>query len=246
MKLIAQIRIAMVLIGSILLLTSCAEVVVPGTFTGAGEYYRYTTTNVGKKTLMGNVSQVTAAAKQALGKMNIQLHTVTPGDSENEIEASTAELDITIKMEPITANTTKVTVNAVKDYVIKDKATAAEILSQIQVELDRSPMPDGNFPKVFVENECKHSIDVIVYYLAGKDEPQSWQTRGWFRLTAGQKKYVAHTHNRYIYFYGEAQLEENLAWSGDILQWFEGKRYGFFKVDMGTNLADFTQSFSCK
>ena len=151
----------------------------------------------------------------------------------------------TITMIPITANTTKVTVNAVKDYVIKDKATAAEILSQIQVELDRSPSPDGAFPKVFVKNECNRSIDVIVYYLAGQNEPEIWRTLGWFSLARGQKKYVANTHNRYIYFYGEARLEDNLTWTGDILQWFEGRRYRFFKVDMGTNLADFTQSFSC-
>ena len=246
MKLIADLRIVLGLIYSIWLIYGCAEVVVPGTFTGAGEYYRYTTTNVGKKTVMGNVSQVTAAAKKALKKMDIQLHDVTTENSETEIEASTAELDITIEMKPITATTTKVTVNAVKDYVIKDKATAAEILSQIEVELDRSPMPDNKFPKVFVKNDCKHSIDVIVYYFAGKNEPQTWQTRGWFRIAAGQTKHVASTHNRYIYFYGEAQFEDKLKWTGDILQWFEGKRYGFFKVDMGTKLTDYTYSFSCK
>ena len=34
-------------------------------------------------------------------------------------------------------------------------------------------------------------------------------------------------------------------WTGDLPQWFEGKRYQFFKVDMGTNLEDFTYAFSC-
>ena len=245
MDLAAIFKAAMGLVYCICLLPGCAAVIVPGTFAGAGEYYRYATTNVGKKTLMGNVSQVSTATQQALKKMNIHLHAVTSETSKTEITASTAELDITVDMIPITANTTKVTVNAVKDYVIKDKATAAEILSQIQVELDRSPSADGAFPRVFVKNECHRSIDVIVYYLSGENEPQIWQTRGWIRLAAGQKKYVANTHNRYIYFYGEGQPEDDLIWTGDILQWFEGKRYGFFKVDMGTRLVDFTQTFSC-
>jgi hypothetical protein len=233
------------LIFCIRLLFGCTEVVVPGAMTGAGEYYRYTTTNVGKKTLMGDVDQITVAAKRALKRMDIRLHSVESEDDDTKMTASTEELDITINMTPITAATTKVTVNAVEDHVIKDKATSAEILSQIQVELDRSPSPDNASPRVFVKNECNRDINVIVYYLAGKNEPETWQTRGWFNLAPGQKKYAANTHNRYIYFYGEARFEDKLVWTGDILQWFEGRRYGFFKVDMGTKLVDFTQSFNC-
>ena len=227
------------------LLCGCAEVVVPGAMTGAGEYYRYTTSNVGKKTLVGDVDRITTAARKALKKMDIRLHSVDRGDDETEIAASTEELDITISLTPITTTTTKVTVNAVKDHVIKDKATAVEILSQIQVELDRNPPPYNAFPRVYVKNECNRPIEVIVYYLAGKNEPETWQTRGWFSLAPGQKKYAANTHNRYIYFYGEARFEDKLVWTGDVLQWFEGRRYGFFKVDMGTQLLNFTQSFNC-
>lgn len=194
---------------------------------------------------MGNVAQVTAATRNALRKMDIGLHSANPEGSEIEIAASTGELDITINMVPITAATTKVTVQAVKDHVIKDKATAAEILSQIQAELDRDPSIDEAFPKVFVKNECQRPIDVMVYYLAGKDEPETWQISGWLSLSPGQRKYAADTHNRYVYFYGETRFEDKLVWNGDILQWFEGERYGFFRVDMGTKLADFTQTFSC-
>ena len=67
------------------------------------------------------------------------------------------------------------------------------------------------------------------------------QTRGWFNLDAGQKKYAADGHNRYVYFYGETRHAYQQIWAGDIYQWFEGKRYGFFKVDTGTKLVDFTQ-----
>jgi uncharacterized membrane protein len=85
-----------------------------------------------------------------------------------------------------------------------------------------------------------------VYYLDGKNGPTTWQTRGWFRVDPGKKKHVVDTHNRYIYFYGESPSNKKKIWTGDLPQWFEGKRYRFFKVDMGTNLKDFTYSFNCK
>ena len=31
-----------------------------------------------------------------------------------------------------------------------------------------------------------------------------------------------------------------------MLHWFEGNRYPFFKVDMGTTLEDYTQSLNCE
>jgi hypothetical protein len=245
MKVVKQIFASMGLIGYIWLLVGCAEVVVPGAFTGAGEYYRYNTTNVAEQTLMATVDQIDAASREALKNMDIQLKGVESGDSKTEISAVTAELDIRVTMVPITATTTRVTVNAVEDHVIKDRATAAEILSQIKSELDRSRAVDDALPRIFVRNDCPRPIDVIVYCFAGKDEPQTWQTRGWFYLDAGQKKYVAEGHNRYVYFYGETRQAEKLTWAGDLYQWFEGKRYGFFKVDTGTKLVDFTQRFIC-
>ena len=233
------------LIGCMWLQAGCTEMLVSGTFAGAGEYYRYTTTNVAEKTLMGTVSQITAASRDALKKMDIQLHAVHPGDSETEVTAATAELDIRITMVPVTATTTKVTVNAVQDHVIKDKATAAEILSQITTELNRNRSPDKALPRIYIKNECPRAIHVIVYHLAERNEPQAWKTRGWFNLAAGEKKYVAENHNRYVYFYGETRHAKKLIWAGDFLQWFEGKRYGFFKVDTGADLVDFTQTFTC-
>jgi hypothetical protein len=232
--------------GCIWLQMGCAEVLIPGTLAGAGEYYRYTTTHVAKKTFMGNDSQVIAAVRNALKKMDIQLHAVEPEASQTEIVAATTELNITIKVIPITTAATKVTVNAVKDHVIKDQATAAEIISQIQAELDGNSSTGNNFPKVFIRNDCTHPIDVIVYYLAGKNEPEAWQTRGWFDLSPGQKKHVADTRNRYIYFYGETRLKDMKTWTGDLIKWFEGEPYGFFKVDMGTRWVDYTQAFQCE
>ena len=234
------------LMGCIGLLMGCAEVVVPGAMAGGGEYYRYTTSNIARKTLMGDVRDVTAAAKSALKKMDIRLHSVTPYTDETVMFASTPELDITINIIPISASATQVIVDAREDHIIKkDKATADEILSQIRVALAPNDSPLQAFSKVFVKNNCRRPIYVAIRFLAGKDEPEHWQTRGWFSLAAGQKKHIADTHNRYIYFYAETRLQDQIYWGGENFLWFEGKRFGFFKADFGNDLEDFTQSFSC-
>ena len=246
MNSIKQTMAGLWLIGFLVLVVGCAEVIVPGAFIGASEAYHYTTSNVVKKTLMGDAGQVKAATRDALKKMDVHFDWMKTGGNETEIAASTTELDITITIEPVTAATTKVKVDAVEDRVFKDKATAAQILSQIEAELNHKPAPKNSFPRVFIKNDCFRAIDVIVYYLDGKNGPATWQTRGWFRVDPGKKKHVVDTHNRYIYLYGQTPSGKNNTWTGDLPQWFEGRRYRFFKVDMGSDLKDFTYSFNCK
>lgn len=234
------------LMGWIWLIAGCAEVVVPGTIAGGGEVYHYTTDNVAKRTFVSTLDQVAAAAQKALRKMDIRYIPTSPGVYETEIKASTDALDITITLTPITAAATKVDVNAVKNRVFKDRATAAEILYQIAQELDPNSAPEKARPMVFARNDCPRTIDIVVYYLDGANGPATWQARGWFTVAPGQKKHVADTDNRYIYFYGEMRSENKVNWTGNYPQWFEGKYYDFFKVDMGTRLVNFTQAFSCK
>ena len=228
------------------LLSGCAEVLVPGTMAGGGEYYRYTTGNVAKETLMGDVRQITAAARSALKKMDIRLHSVDPYTDETVMNASTAELDITIKIVQVTSSTTRVIVDAREDHIIKkDKPTADEILSQIRIALARKDLHAELYSKVFVKNNCRRPIYIAVRYLAGKNEPEHWQTRGWFNLAAGQKKHIVDTHNRYLYFYAETRLQDKIYWGGEEFHWFEGERFGFFKADIGDTSQDVTQSFKC-
>jgi hypothetical protein len=246
MGVIKQTAAASGLIGFIGLLVGCTKVVVPGTMAGGGEYYRYTTGNVAKETLMGDVRHVTAAARSALKKMNIRLYSVDSYTDETVMSASTAELDIIINIKPVTASTSQVNIDAKKDPILKkDKATADEILSQIRLALARKDSQEGVFSKVFVKNNCRLPIYVAVRYLAGKNEPEHWQTRGWFALDSGQKKHIVDTHNRYIYFYAETRLKDKLYWGGEDFHWFEGKRFGFFKADIGNPSEDVTQSFKC-
>ena len=246
MRIIKQVAIGIGLMGFLGLLVGCAEVVVPGTMAGGSEYYHYTTGNVAKGTLMGDVRQVTTATQRALKQMDIRLHSVDPYTDETVMSASTAGLDITIKIIPVTGTTTQVIVDAKEDHIIKkDKATADEILSQIRIALARKDSNDELYSKVFVKNNCSRPIYVAVRYLTVKNEPEHWQTRGWFKLVAGQKKHIVDTHNRYIYFYAETRLKDKLYWGGEDFHWFEGERFGFFKADIGNASQDVTQSFKC-
>lgn len=243
---IKSMTAAIGLMGFVCLLAGCAQVVVPGAMTGGAEYYHYTASNVANETLMGDVRDVTAAARSALNKMGIHLHSVTPYTDETVMFASTAGLDISINMIPVTASTTRVIVDAREDHIIKkDKATADEILTQIRIALARINPPANAVSKVFVKNNCRFPIYVAIRFLTGKDEPEHWQTRGWFSLASGEKKHIADTHNRYIYFYAETRRQNQIFWGGDNFHWFEGRQFGFFKADFGTEPQDFTQSFSC-
>ncbi|MGD9174511.1 MAG: hypothetical protein PVF29_10135 [Desulfobacterales bacterium] len=90
------------LLGCIELLNGCTEVVVPGAMAGGGEYYRYTTSNIAKETLMGDESEVTAAARKALTYMDMRVLSITPYTDETIILASTTELEINIRIVPVT------------------------------------------------------------------------------------------------------------------------------------------------
>jgi hypothetical protein len=246
MGVIKQAAAGIGLIGFMGLLMGCTEVVVPGAMAGGGEYYRYTTDNVAKETLMGDVRQVTAAARNALRKMDIRLHSVDPYTDETVMNAATAELDITIKIVQVTTSTSRVSVDAREDHIIKkDKPTADQILSQIRNALAHKDSQEELYSKVFVKNNCRRPIYVAVRYLAGKNEPEHWQTRGWFKLASGQKKHIVDTHNRFVYFYAETRVKDKLYWGGEDFYWFEGQRFGFFKADIGNASEDVTQSFKC-
>ena len=222
----------------------CAQIIIPGTMAGAGEYLRYTTTNVPKRTYSGSRKAVSAAAYAALRKMNIK---APAGQTQIlPITATTAELLITITLEPVTPTTTRVTIDAARGQVVKDKATADKILDQIQAEL-RDPLPaKKNLSRIFLRNNCSSPIDVAIHYLDGNSGLGNWRSDGWFRVMPGEKRSVVSTGGRYVYFYAVSPEDKTSEWSGTHYQSLQGGRYGFFKVDLGTGAVDFTQSFNCE
>jgi hypothetical protein len=176
------------LLGCLGLLSGCSKMMLPGAVAGGSEYYHYTSSNVARETLMGDVADLTVATKSALEQMDIGLQSVTPYTDKTVILATTAKLDITIDIVPITASSSQIIVDAREDHIItRDKATADEILSQIRLALARKDPAQDAFSMVFAKNDCRLPIYVAVRFLAGNNEPEHWQTWGWFLLAAGRR-----------------------------------------------------------
>lgn len=117
-----------------LFVTSCCAVAL----TGAGLGVNYTLTNVAYKTISAPVHEVERATFAALKNMQIEIFAHSKGLGTNKIEARTRELQILITLDEITAATTQIKVDAKKDVILKDKATAAEIINQVEKALRAS------------------------------------------------------------------------------------------------------------
>jgi len=115
----------------LLLLSGCTSVLV----TGASAGVAYTVTNVAYKTIVSPIDQVEFASRLALMKMRIKyVERIETGDGVM-IVAETSELYININLEKITPKTTKMSVNAEKNIVVKDKATAVAIIEETEAML---------------------------------------------------------------------------------------------------------------
>ncbi len=117
------------LIGIIFALQSfgCAAVVVAGASGGVA----YTLTNVAYKTVNYPLAHVKLASHNALKKMGVVEKDVRPVDGGYRITGNTDRLAIEVELEMITSKSTKISVDARKNLVVKDKATATEIIDQI-------------------------------------------------------------------------------------------------------------------
>lgn len=112
--------------------SGCTAVAV----TGAGVGINYTITNVAYKTFNYPIKDVEKATKKALKRMDIKFIAESDTEKGKKIKAATAELDIVIDLESITSKTTKIKVDAKKGPILKDKATAAEIIHQVEKDLE--------------------------------------------------------------------------------------------------------------
>jgi len=109
------------------LLAGCTAVVL----TGAGAGITYTLSNVAYKSFNFSLDRVHHATVDALKKMDIKIIDDYKTVDGRTIIAATKELDILIDLEVVTSKTTQIKVNARKRVILKDKATAAEIINQV-------------------------------------------------------------------------------------------------------------------
>jgi len=113
-------------------IAGCAAAAV----SGAGMGIEYTITNVAYRTLNYPLDQVNQATLQALKKMDIKIQCNWRTEEGREIEAYTKDLTIVIDLEYITSKATRIKVDAREAVILKDKATAAEIINQVDKILE--------------------------------------------------------------------------------------------------------------
>ena len=109
------------------LLSGCTAIAL----TGAGAGISYTLSNVAYRSFSSPVERVHQATIAALKKMDIKTINDYKTVDGRTIIAATKELDILIDLEVVTSKTTQIKVNARKRVILKDKATAAEIINQV-------------------------------------------------------------------------------------------------------------------
>ena len=152
-----KVLLSLILVGSLVVMTGCVLTLAMGAVTGIGEIVKYSFANVAQKTFTDDIHDVTSAARDALENMNFKLKKIERSDDNHKIYASTKELEIEVTLKPISANSTKVTVDTNKHQLFKkDKATANEIISQIQIIL---------------AGKTKHKNRLIAYKVRPGDSP---------------------------------------------------------------------------
>jgi len=109
------------------LLSGCTAIAL----TGAGAGISYTLSNVAYRSFSYPVDRIHHATVAALKKMDIKIIDDSKSENGRIITAVTDDLDIEINLEEVTSKTTQVKVDARKSVVLKDKATAAEIINQV-------------------------------------------------------------------------------------------------------------------
>ena len=132
MKIVKK-QLKIVVLGAVLI--SCGvfqvgcEYAVTGALTGVSMGVAYLYTNVAEKTVSFDLDRMSKATLLALKKMGMSIHDQSKAEGQRKIRAKAKDLEITIKLKEITNKSTKIRVNA-RNVIIKDKATALEIIRQ--------------------------------------------------------------------------------------------------------------------
>ncbi len=109
---------------------------VPVAAAGGAAGVNYSLTNNAYKTMSYSLADVEAALHRSLQKMKIKETATDREEGKVGISAIAGDLAIRVELEKITPAVTRIEVSAKKDVVIKDKATAAEIIVQTENNLE--------------------------------------------------------------------------------------------------------------
>jgi len=112
--------------------TGC-QVALPLAITGTSMGVAYYYMNVAEKTCVYDLDTMTKASALTLKRMGFTIgEQSTDEDGDRKIKAEAEDLDVMIKLKRITDKCTKIKITASEDVVMRDKATAFEIIFQTE------------------------------------------------------------------------------------------------------------------
>jgi hypothetical protein len=110
--------------------------------TGVSMGVAYVYMNIAERTVCCELDRMGKAASLALKKMGISICNQSKDGGQRKIRAETKDLHITIKFKEITPKSTKIKVSA-RHLIMKDKATALEIIRQTVEEAESLAQEEG-------------------------------------------------------------------------------------------------------
>src|SRR3990172_2974061 len=144
---------ALLLAGILFFAHGCAAPVVPllpiplpAVIAGAGGGISYTVTNIAYRTMTNPVEEVERGALKAAREMSLKVIRVERKDLGVEIIARTRVHNISVTLERVTPTLTRMSVNAKRGFIFKDKTTAFEIIYQTELAIAEYAVERGAPP----------------------------------------------------------------------------------------------------
>lgn len=115
-----------------LALNGCAALAVSLAGAGAGAGFSHQMNGTATRTFSEPLEKVDTASRVAARKMSLQVDTVASTENGQITRSRISNLDVTVELETLSPNLTRVSVVARKDLLRVDGATAQEIVVQIE------------------------------------------------------------------------------------------------------------------
>ncbi|WP_172202392.1 DUF3568 family protein [Niveibacterium sp. COAC-50] len=131
-------------IATLMLLNGCAALAVSLAGAGAGAGLAHQMNGTASRTFSEPFNKVDAAVRIASKRMYLQVDEVASMDGGQVTKARVSNLSVSVELEPLSPNLTRVNVVARKDLLRVDAATAQEIVAQIERSLSAVELADAN------------------------------------------------------------------------------------------------------
>lgn len=120
-----------------------------GAGVSSGTGVSYTLDSIAYKTFTTPVEDLQSATLKSLKRMDITVKESKPSESGKKIVAVAGDRAIEIELDRLTARTSRMQVVAKQGWLLRDRATATEIILQTEQTLDdQQPMARGATPAV--------------------------------------------------------------------------------------------------